>query len=73
MEISLIKSKNPEDCGLKLIPLQDAAGANAYHIPNILIVYDPLDYKMNKDFRQNIYFEYYPSILKIFLILFLLI
>ena len=60
--------KNPEDCGLKLISLQDAAGANAYHIPEgILIVYDPLDYKMNKETLDKIStLNITPSILKNF-------
>tara|TARA_B100000925_G_scaffold43157_1_gene28127 strand:+ start:220 stop:1629 length:1410 start_codon:yes stop_codon:yes gene_type:complete len=60
--------KNPEDCGLKLISLQDAAGANAYHIPEgILLVYDPLDYKINKETLDKIStLNITPSILKNF-------
>ena len=44
--------KNPLDFGLKLISLQDAAGANAYHVPEgILLVYDPLDYNIKRKFQ----------------------
>ena len=60
--------KDPESFGLKLISLQDAAGANAYHIPEgILLVYDPQNIKRNDYILDKIStLNIAPSILRNF-------
>ncbi|WP_209349132.1 alkaline phosphatase family protein [Pontixanthobacter sp. CEM42] len=60
---------DPAAFGLKNLELQDAAGANAYHIPDgIMLIYDPAKLADNESFEEHRIstVEVAPSILKTF-------
>lgn len=60
---------DPESFGIVNLHLQDAAGANAYHIPEgLLIVYDPQDHQIHDAFEQHKLSttEVAPTLLQVF-------
>ena len=62
------KKISPDIVGLELVHLQDASGANAYHIPEgILLRYDPKSDKLNQemsDWCKVSVLDVAPSVLK---------
>lgn len=66
------KRINPVSVGLELVHLQDASGANAYHIPEgIFLRYDPKSDTLNtgnSSWRQISVLDVAPSILKDFMV-----
>ena len=61
---------NPNEIGVSLVDIQDAAGANAYHIPQgILLNYEPnkkLSHPIENDWEEVSVLDYAPSLLKQF-------